>query len=914
MYLKKLNVDHFGKFHNKDISLDKSVNVIYGSNETGKTTIHKFIEGILFGFFKQNTKKKLYSPEYEKYHPWTGHQYNGSILYNTNSIDYRIERNFIKGKDQIKLYNNLTGEDITEKAPYNNVTSLYEPADLHFGINKVVYKNTLSVGQLGVRTDKEFSGEIKEILVNMQERKSEDVSISKAVRTLSDKMSRIGTSKARKSPLGEIYSKIDELEKELYTSRHNYEQIFEIQTEINQLNMKKEQMLQEIKVIDDDIEIIKNEGYKKQYSEAEKINSNILKGEKKLIELEKYNAINDDLLEKVIETVNTIKNLEEETSKNKKELELVASEKNRLDGQIKELSVFKDKDDIVFEDLKVKYETYKGLKDRIVEKTRRSENIQEELDRIKDVDEDLNEDYYRFEELGKNEIKYANTPDLLNFKYVEYREAVKKQKQNLFFLVISMFVLFSGVVLGTIVEDLLFLIAVLGAGSFVIMYLFNRRSISNRKQKLSEYEKERRSYEEEKANTAFEMEKILKRNNVNDAIELKRKFMSYSTFVVRKADLLKEKKEIDEQIDIADLKIQEKEADLFSVFDLFHKDEEINDYKINDIDKKYKEYQKMKRESVHINGNMDKIQNNIEDRKSELHRARNILNQIFIDNNSKTFEEYKQSVEMKKRYTDLCNNIKSEKKLLEQVLNGSIIEEIKSRIREDLPTEKSKEYELENAELKKKEVLAKLSDLSIDISKLEERIKGIEKNNRRVVDIISDLEYNNMQKDVLGKKIRSYSIAIEAISELSARVRDSFAPKLNTEISNILRIMTSGKYDEIKVDQEMCIKVLDNEINKLIDIEDLSVGTIDQMYFALRFSILKLIKENDKLPLFLDDCFVNYDKQRLSEILKYIHAEAIRDERQIVLFTCHDREIESLKQAGLEFNLVTLEEVRVEQM
>ena len=75
MYLKKLNVDHFGKFHNKEIELDRSVNVIYGSNEAGKTTIHKFIEGILFGFFKQNTKKKLYTPEYSKYRPWTGSQY-----------------------------------------------------------------------------------------------------------------------------------------------------------------------------------------------------------------------------------------------------------------------------------------------------------------------------------------------------------------------------------------------------------------------------------------------------------------------------------------------------------------------------------------------------------------------------------------------------------------------------------------------------------------------------------------------------------------------------------------------------------------------------------------------------------------------------------------------------------------------
>ena len=50
MYINKLYLRAFGKFVYKRIYLGKKFNIIYGENETGKSTIHNFIESVLYGF------------------------------------------------------------------------------------------------------------------------------------------------------------------------------------------------------------------------------------------------------------------------------------------------------------------------------------------------------------------------------------------------------------------------------------------------------------------------------------------------------------------------------------------------------------------------------------------------------------------------------------------------------------------------------------------------------------------------------------------------------------------------------------------------------------------------------------------------------------------------------------------------
>lgn len=49
MQIRELILKNYGKFHNRQIELEDGINLIYGENESGKSTIHTFIKGMLFG-------------------------------------------------------------------------------------------------------------------------------------------------------------------------------------------------------------------------------------------------------------------------------------------------------------------------------------------------------------------------------------------------------------------------------------------------------------------------------------------------------------------------------------------------------------------------------------------------------------------------------------------------------------------------------------------------------------------------------------------------------------------------------------------------------------------------------------------------------------------------------------------------
>ena len=63
MQLREIHIEGFGIFANKRIKgLAPGINIIYGKNEFGKTTLLEFIRRILFGFPTKKDKTNLYLP------------------------------------------------------------------------------------------------------------------------------------------------------------------------------------------------------------------------------------------------------------------------------------------------------------------------------------------------------------------------------------------------------------------------------------------------------------------------------------------------------------------------------------------------------------------------------------------------------------------------------------------------------------------------------------------------------------------------------------------------------------------------------------------------------------------------------------------------------------------------------------
>ena len=68
MKINKIKINSYGKLKNKEINLENNLNIIYGKNESGKSTLLKFILNIFYGASKNKKGKDI--SDFEKYKPW----------------------------------------------------------------------------------------------------------------------------------------------------------------------------------------------------------------------------------------------------------------------------------------------------------------------------------------------------------------------------------------------------------------------------------------------------------------------------------------------------------------------------------------------------------------------------------------------------------------------------------------------------------------------------------------------------------------------------------------------------------------------------------------------------------------------------------------------------------------------------
>ncbi len=131
-------------------------------------------------------------------------------------------------------------------------------------------------------------------------------------------------------------------------------------------------------------------------------------------------------------------------------------------------------------------------------------------------------------------------------------------------------------------------------------------------------------------------------------------------------------------------------------------------------------------------------------------------------------------------------------------------------------------------------------------------------------------------------------------------MKENVTPKFSKELSETISKISNGKYKNIKIaDNDIMVEI---ENGNYVSANWLSVGTIDQLYFSLRMAILKEVsKEN--LPIFLDESFVYFDKNRLINTIKYLYEN---HNNQIILFSCTEREKEILDELNIKYNLINI--------
>lgn len=178
MQIKEAKVYNFGKLEKREFSFAPGINVIYGENEAGKSTLHTFLTAMLFGMEKgrgRGTKN-----DYQRYEPWHAPAYySGAIRFVVEERPFYLERNFYHKEKRELLRNEADGEELS--VAYGDLSMLLG------GIDKETFGNTYDIPQSGAVTGKELTGMLAEYLADAAEGGDRLIRVTRAQEILLEK-------------------------------------------------------------------------------------------------------------------------------------------------------------------------------------------------------------------------------------------------------------------------------------------------------------------------------------------------------------------------------------------------------------------------------------------------------------------------------------------------------------------------------------------------------------------------------------------------------------------------------------------------------------------------------------------------------------------------------------------------------
>ena len=308
MKINKIKINSYGKLKNKEINLENNLNIIYGENESGKSTLLKFILNIFYG--ASRNKKGRDISDFEKYKPWNSEEYSGKLAYELdNKTKYEIYREFNKKNPNIF---NENGEDVVKEFNIDKNKGsefFYEQTQ----ITEEMFLATSIAMQQEVKVERSTQNILIQKISNLLETGEDKISYKKAVEKLNKmQLEKIGTERSREKPINIVQKNID-IDEQKISELKKYENLeYELEDEKNKIKKEinekeiKNNLLKEIK--------IKNEKNNLE-NEKIKIKESIIEENKN-----KINLINNNLEkinEKILNEKNNSKNINGKYEKNK---------------------------------------------------------------------------------------------------------------------------------------------------------------------------------------------------------------------------------------------------------------------------------------------------------------------------------------------------------------------------------------------------------------------------------------------------------------------------------------------------------------------------------------------------------------------------------------------------------------------
>lgn len=187
MKICRLRIKNFGKMKDRDFDLSEGIQLFYGENESGKSTIHTFIKGMLFGMERGRGRASV-NDTFSVYEPWEDpSHYCGSLQFETGGKHFWIHRNFDKYSRKAELICEEDGEEFSvEKGDLKMLLS---------GMDESIYDNTISIGQLKAEPSQPLADRLKNFATNYYAAGASDLDLPAALDKLKERLKDIDRQK-----------------------------------------------------------------------------------------------------------------------------------------------------------------------------------------------------------------------------------------------------------------------------------------------------------------------------------------------------------------------------------------------------------------------------------------------------------------------------------------------------------------------------------------------------------------------------------------------------------------------------------------------------------------------------------------------------------------------------------------------
>ncbi len=838
MKISKVRMEGFGKFLKRDFSFQAGLNVIFGPNESGKTTLADFILYTLSGFSAQ---------EIERYRPWNGEEFSGKIVLEIKTGD-KVELSLDPSNPSEERYLKRTEYELTSYVPEDS------------GLNLERGMNGVMIARLKRR---------------MEEMKRIDriIQILDLNQELYEKMRKI--EEELRAKIEELRSEIGDLERQLeeeLSLRRRYvenrKRLKELQRELE----KQEKLLMAARI----------SKARSTWKDINDIRMEISNLGLEISALKKYTKIDRNMINKVYELESEIKNLQGRIDDLGERIVGEEDDERALENRMKrlreKLRIDKDGDldriELKLKNLKLVLRMYR--------------------EKISEIGE-IKEEWKIFENTDRMELKMAKLEDMVR-NITQFEDELEKYRENMRRIDERMEKISKSVNTRNVLTGMFIGIAAVlsivgiylqrtmwfGIGSGVMAGIALAIFLSS-----LELRKRRYSLEDELTRDELNVRVIERKlDAMKRELEQELEELGFESFDALKEEyksfeMWKEKvKEVLRSEAVLNL-----ENELREGLKEFY-GEVIGDYEalINDLEKLLNEYRNVKKKYDLIRLSRKNMISEMEDLKMKKNALEKELNEILEKLECKSVRDCDEIEKGLKRYEELTLKRSSLEEKLRKLRNEW--EKLKVYFDMEMP-EDVDESHLEPEEI----ISSRMENIKLEISEIEKRILELIGRIKEVevkpedyfhkLETMADLEIK------LEKVSTEISIFPEVITLLS-EMKDEFIERYKSVFEEKLgEIMIKLGLKEIAIDVRDDLSLEVKVIGGKGGIGSLSKATRDQLELAYRIALHEVLSPSDPYPLVVDNALVRYDDERLENTIRFL--KDLSRSRQIILTTSDSR-------------------------